>query len=130
MQPITHSSRAIERIAVAIVFVLSFASWLALTWLSHRHEAWDSLPYFVTVLPLSLVVGAIGGFAFVRATWRWPLTFAAGQFAGLVALSRGGWSLWPITIVILLVLSLPCWGAALLASMARTRGRNRSNTAS
>ena len=121
MDSVNRSPRSPERIAVCVVFALSLASWFALAVFVRDVEAWDSSYYFATVLPLSIVAGAICGRLFGRGSWRWPLAFAAGQFASMLILSRGDMSLWPLTLAILLVLMLPCWCAAMLASMWRKR---------
>lgn len=121
MDSVTTSPRARERIAFGAVFALSIASWFALAFLVRDVEAWDSLYYFATVLPLSIVTGAICGRLFGRGNWRWPVAFASGQFASMLLLSRGDMSLWPLTLGILFVLMLPCWCAAMLASLWRRR---------
>lgn len=121
MNPTQHSPRSLERIAVVLVFALGIASWLLLAAATHEIEAWDSLYYFASVLPLSIVIGAVCGRLFGRGNWRWPLAFSGGQFASMLLLSRGEMSLWPLTLVIVLVLSFPCWCAALLASLWRKR---------
>jgi hypothetical protein len=119
MHQVSSSSRALERLAVGAVFAFGVVGWFVLTWLSHRREAWDSASYFVTAMPLSIVLGAICGRLFGRASWRWPLAFAAGQFAGQLVLARGEMNLWPLTILVLLMLSVPCWIAALVAARFR-----------
>ncbi|MCE9594102.1 MAG: hypothetical protein K8S98_07910 [Planctomycetes bacterium] len=113
--------RAPTNLATWIVFALGAASWLGLAAVARDVEAWDSPFYFVVVLPLSIVVGAIAGRRFGGPSVRWPLAFFGGESAVIAAIwaTRGVSSLWPLSCAFVFFFALPCWFAATLGVRAR-----------
>ena len=55
------------------------ATWLYLSHVSHRREAWDDPIYFTTVLPVIAVVAAIVSFLVPEKPWRWAMIPFAAQ---------------------------------------------------
>lgn len=114
-------SRNRANFATWIVFALGAASWLVLAAVVRDLEAWDSPFYFVGVLPLSILVGAVGGRWFGGPSLRWPLAFFGGEFAVIAAIwsTRGLPSLWPFSCAFVCVFALPCWFAAAVGVRAK-----------
>ncbi|MBI5435051.1 MAG: hypothetical protein HZA52_19610 [Planctomycetes bacterium] len=119
-------SRNLASLATFFVFVLGAGSWLALAAVVRDLEAWDSPLYFAGVIPLSIVLGAACAWRFGGPNVRWPLAFFGGELAVIVTIwvTRGGASLWPLSLAILTVFALPCWLAATFGTRA-WRARTR-----
>jgi len=104
---------------VSLPFGLSVAAglvvWLAVGFLSGKKEAWDSSLYFVAAIPVMCAIAFAIAWRFPVRAWLWAFGIALGQSIGLL-FSGGSFSLWPLTIIAMTVLSLPQLAAALIAS--------------
>jgi len=89
--------------------------WLAIGFITGRHEAWDSGLYFAVGIPIMCVIAFALGYYFPKRAWLLAIAIAFGQSLGLL-FSGGALSLWPLTIVAMTVLSLPQLAAAIVAS--------------
>ena len=107
-------------IPYTLSLVAGLATCLAIMAVSGRKEAWDSSLYFIAGIP----VMCVAAFALARVwpvkAWRWVLSMAVGQSIAMV-MGGGSLSLWPLAIVAMTILSLPQFGAAILASRLARR---------
>jgi hypothetical protein len=96
---------------------------LAISITTGRREAWDSGVYFAIGIPLMCVLIAAISYLFPIRAWRWTLSMAVGQSAA-IALGDGSFSLWPLSIIAMTVLSLPQLAVGSLASRLAKRTRS------
>ena len=111
-------------------FGLSVASglvaWLAVGFVAGKKEAWDSSLYFVAAIPVMCVIAFAIAWRFPVRAWLWAFGIALGQSIGLL-FAGGSFSLWPLTIVAMTILSIPQLAAALIgAGISKRRGRAAS----
>ncbi len=104
----------------AAMFVASLIIWLAVSAASGGGEAWDGGTYWSLGLPAVYVTAAVLGWLGRGSVWSLGLWCVLGQFAGLL-LTASGWSLWPLGLLMLAVLSLPAIAAAAIARFLRNR---------
>jgi hypothetical protein len=104
-----------------VSLVAGFAICMAIRKVSGRLEMWDSSLYFVAGIPLMCIATFVLAYIYPVRAWRWVVSMAVGQ--SIVLLMVGGsLALWPLTIVALMILSLPQLAAAIVASkLARRR---------
>jgi hypothetical protein len=97
--------------------------WYAISTIGHRAEAWDAPQYWSIGFPALLLGGAILG-ALHGPPKAWQIGFWIGLGQGIALLATGlqhgsSFNLWPLTIVAVLIISLPCVLAAFLGGYAR-----------
>ncbi len=88
---------------------------LALLAASGKKEIWDNAWYFPVGIPVMCLV--IFGISYYvpKNAWRWTVTMALGQTASMF-LAGGSMSLWPLSIVVMMVMSAPQFLTGFLAS--------------
>lgn len=96
---------------------------LAITVVTGRKEAWDSGVYFYVGIPaMCALIFAISYFFPARA-WRWTLCMAIGQSLA-IASGGGSLNLWPLSIIAMVMLSIPQFISGLIASLLGARKRS------
>ena len=104
---------------IIVCYTISFAT--------GSPEAWDSIEYFYYGIPIMCIAAIIISYHFPKAVWRWAFTMAIGQSVALVVGSPGSWNLWPLSIIAMIVCSLPQFICALAASwLSKRNTRNKS----
>jgi hypothetical protein len=93
------------------------ATWLYLSHVSHRREAWDDPIYFTTVLPVIAVVAAIVSFLIPEKPWRWAMIPFAAQ-ALVAILQNPTANLMPLGLIMFAIFgglcAIPAWIAAMI----------------
>ncbi len=114
---------AAERSAYAVAAVVGAATWLVVSTIGGRREAWDSELYFSVALPAIGALTALLGFLLPHRPWRWAFVPFGGQ--ALVALLQnptGG--LLPLGLIVFGFFGVACLipayvGAKLATAMGR-----------
>ena len=88
---------------------------LAIAKATGRNEAWDSGVYFSVGIPLMCVLIFAISYFFPARAWRWTLSMAVGQSVA-IASGGGSLSLWPLSIIAMLLCSFPQFVTGLVAS--------------
>lgn len=86
-----------------------------------RREAWDAGVYWSTGVPLALVGAAAIGYLSSGRGWLAPLVIVPAQVVVMMYRNGEMGSLWPLTLALSSVLSLPFVGVALVARRMRRR---------
>jgi hypothetical protein len=102
-------------------------TWVLVSAISGRVEAWDSGLYFSIGMPVVCIVSLVLGFLEPRRAWRWGAVPLLGQFLWML-LTQGPGNLLPLGIVVFVVLSAPAIVAARIGAFVANR-RVRSNKA-
>ena len=105
-------------IAIACAIVLGLALWTAAALLGHRAEPWDAPSYWTIAYPAAIALSGALGFAFPQRPWRWVLALMFMQLPVMI-LGGSGFSLLPMGLILMAVLSLPGIGLAYLCAWAR-----------
>lgn len=105
----------------AVAAIAGVTLWIGASVISGKREPWDAAIYWTTVYPIAIVLSALLGFAYPKATWRWPLALFLFQFVGMVIRNGELGGLWPLGLVLFAVLSIPGILAARLAAWLRAR---------
>ncbi|HEX5340270.1 MAG TPA: hypothetical protein VFX47_05270 [Gammaproteobacteria bacterium] len=88
---------------------------LIITVITGRKEAWDSAAYFSIGIPVMCLLIFVISYLFPVRIWRWVLCMAIGQSVAML-LGGGSLSLWPLSIIVLAILSIPQWLSGFVAS--------------
>jgi hypothetical protein len=99
-------------------------TWIAVSAVSGRIEAWDSGLYFSIAMPVVCIVSMVLGFFEPRRAWRWGAVPLAGQFLWML-LTQGPGNLLPLGIVVFGALSVPSIVAARIGAFVATRRARR-----
>ena len=86
-----------------------------------RREAWDAAVYWYTAVPLALVGAAAIGYLSRGRGWLAPALIVPAQVAAMMYRSGELGGLWPLTLALSSVLSLPFVGVAFVARRFRRR---------
>jgi len=86
-----------------------------------RREAWDAAVYWSTGVPLALVGAAAIGYLSRGRAWLAPLAIVPAQVVAMMYRNGAMGNLWPITLALSSVLSLPFVGVAFAARRLRRR---------
>ncbi|QPJ63121.1 MAG: hypothetical protein G3M70_15050 [Candidatus Nitronauta litoralis] len=82
---------------------------------SGKKEVWDNSIYYPIGIPvMCLLIAGLSYFAPVKA-WRWSLAMALGQTSAMW-IAGGSMNLWPISIIMMIVMSLPQFITGFLVS--------------
>ena len=108
-----------------VSLVAGFAICLAVAKLGGRREPWDSSLYFVAGIPLMCVGAFALAYVYPIRAWRGVASMALGQ-SNVMLMGGGSLSLWPLSIVAMVVLSLPQLAVAIFASNLAQRHADRS----
>lgn len=87
--------------------------------LSGRREAWDSAQFWTLGLPLALVASFVIGRLALPGDWVWTLAVAPAQVLTMMVRSGEFGSLWPLTLALSTILSVPFLAAAFVGSRFR-----------
>ena len=117
---------ATERWAYVAAGLLGAATWLVVSTMGGRREAWDSDIYFSVALPVIGVCAAVLGFLIPRRPWRWAFVPFGGQaLVALVQNPTGG--LLPLGLIVFGLFGVACLIPAYAgAKLATAVGRHRS----
>lgn len=99
------------------------AGWEIVRLLHPAQEPWDVKAYWTAVYPgLIIVSGLLGSLAPSR-PWRWGLAIMMGQglWLLLTTLKSGMPNLWPMSLALFAILSLPCIVAAYVGAFLGRR---------
>ena len=102
-------------------------TWVLVSAVSRRAEAWDSGLYFSVGMPVVCIVALVLGFLEPRRAWRWGVVPLLAQFLWML-LTQGPGNLLPLGIVVFVVLSVPSIVAARIGAFVANR-RTRSDEA-
>jgi len=86
-----------------------------------RREAWDAAVYWSTGVPLALVGAAAIGYLSRGRGWLAPLAIVPAQMVAMMYRNGEMGNLWPLTLALSSVLSLPFVGVAFVARRLRHR---------
>lgn len=107
-------------LTLAATFALSLLVWIAVSAAAGGGEAWDKSAYWSVGLPVIYLGAAALAWLGPATTWKLWLGSLLGQFVGLL-LTASSWSLWPLGLIMLAVLSVPVPVAALVVRSLRRR---------
>jgi hypothetical protein len=88
--------------------------------LSGRREAWDSIEFWTMGMPLALLVSVGIGIASKQRDWIWTLVVVPAQVMTMMVRTGDIGSLWPLTVALSSLLSLPFVAAAFVGSRLRS----------
>jgi hypothetical protein len=104
---------------VALSVATGVALELGILALSGRREAWDSPQYWTIGLPSALVVSLVIGFLSRRKEWLWTLVIVPSHVTTMMLRSGEIGGLWPLTMILSAILSVPFVVAAFIGSRFR-----------
>jgi hypothetical protein len=110
--------------AFALSLFAGLLLWSLTAFLSHRREPWDAESYWTIAYPLATLLSAGMAALYPSRPWRWAATIIFSQLAVMLA-SGSDFSLLPLGLVLLALLSLPAIAAALVAAWLRTEFLSR-----
>lgn len=99
-------------------------TWITVSAVSGRTEAWDSGLYYSAGMPVVCIVSMALGFFEPMRPWRWGVVPLAGQFLWML-LTQGIGNLLPLGIVVFGVLSVPSTIAARIGAFVAIRRARR-----
>lgn len=115
-----------ESLAFAASALAGLGVCLAITWVTGKKEAWDASAYYSVGIPVMCAFIFVLGYLFPIKPWRWTLSMAVGQSAA-VALAGNSFSLWPLSLLAMAVLSIPQLIAGMVASKIATNNETRQS---
>ena len=95
-------------------------TWITVSAVSGRTEAWDSGLYYSAGMPVVCIVSMALGFFEPRRPWRWGAVPLVGQFLWML-LTQGPGNLLPLGIVMFGALSVPSIVAARIGAFVAIR---------
>lgn len=104
---------------LAGMFTLSLLVWITVS-VTGGGEAWDRPGYWSAGLPAIYLGALAAGWVGPPMALRLGIASALGQFVGLLA-AAADWSLWPLGMIMLIMLSVPVPLAASLGGVLRAR---------
>jgi hypothetical protein len=102
-------------------------TWVLVSAVTGRSEAWDSGLYFSVGMPVVCIVSLALGFLEPRRAWRWGVVPLLAQFFWML-LTQGPGNLLPLGIIVFVVLSVPSIVTARIGAFVANR-RARSDEA-
>ena len=104
-----------ERTAVLVSMAIGVALEVGVTLASGRREAWDAGVYWTIGLPLAALAAAAIGYRSQGRGWLATAAIVPAQVATMMFRSGQMGNLWPLTIALSSILSLPFVGVAYAA---------------
>ena len=114
-----------SRTAILASIAIGVALEVGVILASGAGEAWDSPVYWTAGLPLAILGAAAIGYLAAGTAWRSTLLIVPAQVAAMMYRTGELGNLWPLTLVLSTVMSLPF----LLVSYLTSRMRRRSGWA-
>src|SRR2546423_1275816 len=99
--------------------MLGLALWTVAAMLGKHAEPWDAPGYWTIAYPAAIALSGLLGYLFPERPWRWAALLMLMQLA-VMFMGGSDFSLLPLGLVLLAVLTLPA--AALASLCARLRG--------
>ncbi len=117
-----------------ISLLIGVLSWLLVSTLTGKSDAWDSELYFTFVMPFTIVQAFALGYIEPRRPWRWGLFPFLGQYVTALAVQGAG-AIIPAGIIVFLVLAIIPMYAGKLGALAgeflrKRRARRTDETGS
>ncbi len=103
--------------------------WLIVAVIGGRAEAWDSPLYALIGFPFMMIGAGVLGWYYPQHGWRHGFYISLGQGIGIIIsglLSGAGLGLFPLTIIAVLLLSLPFIAISALTAFIRNRIKPRT----
>ena len=114
-------------VPLAFAFFAGLLIPLTIALITGMGEPWDSEYYFTVGIPLMCIAIGVISYLHPARFWRWLLIMVLGQT--LAMLSGGGsLSLWPFTLVAMIVVSLPQFLVALIVGLLTRRFKKGPDT--
>jgi len=110
-----------RNVTVALCITIGVALELGVHVMSGRKEAWDSAEYWTIGMPLALLAAFAIGMLSTSSDWVWTLAVAPAQVMTMMLRSGEMGSLWPLTLMLSTILSVPYVIVALVGSRFRTK---------
>jgi hypothetical protein len=110
-----------ERIAAVLAVAAGIGAWEVVRFFGVHREGWDEPDYWRVAYPLLVLAAFALGLVWRRRPWRWAALMMGAQAAWsfILALAAGRMSLFPLTLALFVILSLPCLLAAYVGSWVR-----------
>ena len=105
--------------AFALALFTGLLLWALTSFFGHRREPWDTNVYWTIAYPLAILLSAGLGALFPQRPWRWAVTIIFSQLV-VMTLNGSDFSLLPLGLALLALLSLPAAAASFLAARLRT----------
>ena len=112
-----------RRSIIALSVVAGVGLELGIHMLSGRREAWDSPLYWTLGLPIVAVLSVAIGLVSERSEWLWTFLIVPSQVTTMMMRSGEIGNLWPLTVVLSSILSVPFVAAAFVGSRFRPTRR-------
>ena len=106
-------------LAAALSGVLT---WIVITAITGRNEAWDTGLYFALGVPVVCIVAFVLAMLEPDRSWRWGLLPVAGQALWMLV-SQGPGNLLPLGLVVFAVLAVPSIVTARVGAWIATRSK-------
>ncbi len=101
--------------------IVGVATWVGIGIWSGRAEAWDSQLYWSVGFPVMTIAVLLIAFIWPEKPWRWGITIIVAQaIVGLVQ-AFPHVNLWPLSLILFFILSLPLVLVAYVSSIVRKR---------
>jgi hypothetical protein len=105
-------------LAHALSGMAGLTLWAVTAFLTGKREPWDADIYWTVSYPLAVIGSAVLGFLFPERPWRWAAMLMLMQFVVMIAMGSG-LGLWPLSLIVLAVLTAPAAVASVLAARLR-----------
>ena len=113
-------------VTVGLCLATGVALELGVHAMSGRKEAWDSTEFWTIGMPLALFAAFAIGRMSAGSDWIWTLAVAPAQVLTLMLRSEEMGNLWPLTLMISTILSVPFVMGALVGSRFRKKREKHS----
>lgn len=110
-----------SRTALLLCILTGVALEVGVGMASGRLEAWDSPLYWTIGLPIAFAVAVLVGLFSRGQSWLCAGAIVPAQMTAMVLRGRGGFDLWPLSLLAGAILGSPLLLAALIASRRRSR---------
>ena len=101
--------------------IVGVGTWVGIGIWSGRQEAWDSQLYWNIGFPFMTIAVLLIAFVWPKEPWRWGVTVTVAQALIGLAHAFPHINLWPLSLVLFLILSLPLIIVAYISSALRKR---------
>jgi hypothetical protein len=113
-----------EKLCYGLAACAGMLTWLVPVLVSGDDDAFDTPLYLVAYGLLAVVCGVCGWLVPTR-VWRWAVSAQAFQAIPALLVGKGDAGLWPLTLMLFGVLSLPLLVTATLGARIARRGEAR-----